>query len=84
MQEKNHLKFPSKRGRPKKSQMPAREQARIRKMRQRARLAERNRSKVEILLPAALKILVKKAAGLKSFSEVGEEAFRLWLETKTK
>jgi hypothetical protein len=53
-------------------------------MRQRAKLAERNYSKVEILLPAALKIHIKKVAGLKSFSEVGEEAFRLWLETKAK
>jgi hypothetical protein len=85
MQEKNHSKSSSKRrGRPKKSPLTPREQARIRKIRQRARLAERNRPKVEINLPVALKIQIKKVAGLKTFSEVGEEAFRLWLETKTK
>jgi hypothetical protein len=81
MQEKNHPKSPPERaGRPKKSPLTPREQARIRKIRQRANLANRQVSKVEILLPAGLKAEIKRAAGAKSFSEVGQEAFRLWLE----
>jgi hypothetical protein len=85
MQEKNHQKFPARRrGRPKKSSLTPREQARIRKMRQRTKLANRQVSKVEVLLPGGLKADIKRAAGGKSFTEVGEEAFRLWLERHRK
>jgi hypothetical protein len=86
MQEKkNPSKIPAKRGgRPKKSPLTPREQARIRKMRQRAKLADSHVAKIEILLPAPFKAQIKKAAGVKSFSEIGEEAFRLWLELKHK
>jgi hypothetical protein len=84
MQEKNHNKFSRKRARPTNSPLTPREQARIRKIRQRAKFAWSGLSKVEILLPLALKNAVKKAAGKKSFSEVGKEAFQVWLEAKSK
>jgi len=46
---------------------------------QRAKLARQAISKIEILLPIALKAAVKRASGRKSLSEVGEAAFRMWL-----
>jgi hypothetical protein len=53
-------------------------------MRQRAKIAQSDLSKVEIFLPSALKRAIKKAAGGKSFSDVSDEAFRLWLEARCK
>jgi hypothetical protein len=84
MQEKNHLNPPLHRGRPKKTALTPREQARIRKRRQRAKLAKAALSKVEVFLPSALKRAIQKAAGKKSLAEVGREAFALWVRTKNK
>ncbi len=81
MQEKN-LKTPKRiRGRPKTSHLTPREQTRLRKQRQRAKLAGQAISKVEILLPTALKSAITRASGKKTLSEVGEEALRLWLQS---
>jgi len=82
MQEKNHLKPPPNRGRPKKSALTPREQARLRKKRQRAKLAKNAVSKVEVFLPSVHKRAVQKAAGKRSLAEVGQEAFALWLRSK--
>jgi hypothetical protein len=83
MQEKNHLKPPRNRGRPKKSALTPREQARLRKKRQRAKLAKNAVSKVEVFLASALKKAVQKAAGKRSLAEVGREAFALWLRGRS-
>jgi hypothetical protein len=82
MQEKNHLNPPLHRGRPKKSILTPREQARLRKKRQRAKLAKAAVSKVEVFLPSPLKKAVEKAAGKRPLAEVGREAFALWARTK--
>jgi hypothetical protein len=82
MQEKKLKKILRKPGRPKKSILSPREQARIRKRRHRAKLAKDALSKVEILIPTTLKNAVKNAAGIKSLSEIGKEAFRDWLASK--
>jgi hypothetical protein len=79
MQGKNQNKSKSQRGRPKTSNLTAQEQNRLRKRRQRADLAKRAISKVEIWLPASLKASVKRASGGKTLSDIGLEAFRNWL-----
>jgi hypothetical protein len=84
MQEKKQIKILRRPGRPKKSTLPPREQARIRKKRYRAKLAKDALSKVEILIPTTLKNAVKNASGTKSLSKIGEEAFRTWLECKNR
>jgi hypothetical protein len=84
MQQKDHNKLSRNRGRPKKSPLTPREQARIRKTRQRAKFARNDLSKVEIFLPSALKTAIKKAAGIKSFSEISQEALQIWLESRSK
>jgi hypothetical protein len=83
MQGKNHLNPPLQRGSPKRSALTPREQARLRKRRQRAKLAKAAVSKVEVFLPAALKRAVQKAAGKKSLAEAGREAFALWLRGRS-
>jgi hypothetical protein len=82
MQEKNHPKTLIRPGRPKKSSLTPREQARRRKRKQRTKFAQMSLTKVELLLPKEVKERIKKAAAGKSYSVVGEEAFRLWLERK--
>jgi hypothetical protein len=84
MQGKSQNKSRARRGRPKVSSLTPREQARLRKKRQRAKAVENELAKVEILMPATLREAVKKAAGGKTLSEVGAEAFQLWLNVKTK
>jgi hypothetical protein len=79
MQEKNNNKSKTMVGRPKTSNLSSQEQTRLRKRRQRAKLARQAISKIEILLPIALKAAVKRASGKKSLSEVGKDAFRMWL-----
>jgi hypothetical protein len=68
-----------KRGRPKTSALTPRELARERKKRQRAVFAKKSLLKVELLLPQSLKSAIERVSGEKSWSEVGEEAFQMWL-----
>jgi hypothetical protein len=68
------------RGRPKSSRLTERDLARNRKRRQRANLAQNSLSKVEVFLPDALKKEIQALAGEKALSEVGLEAFRLWIQ----
>jgi hypothetical protein len=84
MQGKSQNKSRTRRGRPKVSSLTPREQARLRKERQRSKLAKNELAKVEVLMPTALKAAVKAAAGGKTLSEIGSEAFQLWLNMKTK
>jgi len=71
-------------GRPRISPLSAREQARLRKKRQRAKLAQNAVSKIEVLVPSSLKSALKKASGGKPLSEVGAQALRLWLRSHNK
>jgi hypothetical protein len=80
MQAKKHPKAKRNRGRPGTFALTERELARNRKRRQRAKLAKNSLSKVEFLLPDALKKKIHKAAGKRSLSAIGLEAFRLWVE----
>ena len=82
MQEKTHNAPKPIRGRPKTSNLTPREQTRLRKQRQRAKLAGQAISKIEILLPTSLKSAITRASGNKTLSEIGEEALRLWLEAE--
>jgi hypothetical protein len=84
MQEKPHSIFTGKRGRPKTSRLTARELARNRKRRQRAKMKNSALSKVEVLIPRKLKAEIKSVAGNQSLSDIGLEAFSLWLRDKKK
>ena len=68
------------RGRPKSSPLTERELARNRKRRQRANQSQSSLSKVEVFLPNDLKKEIQTLAGKKALSEVGLEAFRLWIQ----
>jgi hypothetical protein len=84
MQGKSQNKSRARRGRPKVSSLTPREQARLRKERQRAKFEKNELAKVEVLMPTALREAVKEAAQGKTLSDVGAEAFQLWLNIKTK
>jgi hypothetical protein len=56
----------------------------LRKERQRAKIAKNELAKVEVLMPTSLKEAVKKSSDGKTLSEVGAEAFQLWLDVKAK
>ena len=79
MQGKNNKKQKGRPGRPRTSNLTAQEQTRLRKRRQRAKLARQAVSKVEVWLPMPLKAAIKRVSGAKSLSEIGAEAFRAWL-----
>jgi hypothetical protein len=79
MQGKNNKPTPG-RGRPKTSSLSERELARNRKRRQRANFAKNSLSKVEVLVPNDLKTEIHRLAGERPLSEVGLEAFWLWLQ----
>jgi hypothetical protein len=84
MQGKSQYKSRPSRGRPKSSTLTPREQARLRKERQRAKLAKKAMTKVEVLLPKTLKEAIRAVAAGKTLSEVGAESFQLWLDSQTK
>lgn len=84
MQEKSPNKSRARRGRPKVSPLTPREQARLRKERQRAKIAKNELAKLEVLVPASLREAIKKSSDGRTLSEVGVEAFQLWLDLKSK
>jgi hypothetical protein len=71
-------------GRPKSSPLTERELARNRKRRQRASQVQNSLSKVEVFLPNDLKKEIHTLAGEKPLSEVGIEAFRVWIQKERK
>ena len=81
MQEK---KTGSKRGpgRPRTSASDPARQARERKRRQRERFARESLVKVEVMIPGELRERLRKAGKGQPLSDVGREAFRLWLRSK--
>jgi hypothetical protein len=82
MQEGNYKKTKRGRGRPRTSNLDAQQQSRLRKRRQRANLVKQAVSKVEIWLPATLKTAIRRAGGKKTMSDIGQEAFKIWLKNQ--
>jgi hypothetical protein len=70
-------------GRPKSSPLTERELARNRKRRQRANQAKNSLSKVEVFIPNELKEEILTLAPERSLSEIGVEAFRLWIQKES-
>ena len=70
-----------KRGRPRTSALSPIEQARLRKTRQREKNARNGKVKVELLLSSELKNAVQRLCRGRSLSDVGTEAFLMWLRT---
>jgi hypothetical protein len=75
----NSISSKPKRGRPKRSRLSERELARIRKRRQRAKLANEQFSKIEVFVPHSLKRDLSRLAADRTLSEIGVEAFKQWV-----